>query len=61
MSEVEIRANAMLQELTSQVSVMGIRAANLAALVALLAAENAELKKKLESANANQCAAKNSG
>lgn len=44
---IEIRVNAMLQELAGQVSAIGSRAANLAAQNALLATENESLKKRI--------------
>lgn len=43
-----IRANAMLDELSAQRTVLGNRAAELAGLNAILKAENAALRKKLE-------------
>lgn len=52
-----IRATAMLNEAATQRSLLGDRAINMAAVNAVLTAENAALRKRLEEAEAKKATA----
>lgn len=47
-NDIEIRANAIIQELSAQRGLMADRAAALAAQIAILSAENESLKKAIK-------------